>query len=100
MKAEQVQYTLITNGIPDYGKIPKATLEPIAKKFLEDILKWQKERNRRTNSMQEIRNSQGKLVCRVDKASKTVEIVLKGCITLIRFFDDGTIRVINKDNAA
>lgn len=50
--------------------------------------------------MQEIRNSQGKLVCRVDKASKTVEIVLKGCITLIRFFDDGTIGVINKDNAA
>ena len=44
MKAEQVQYTLITNGIPDYGKIPKATLEPIAKKFLEDILKWQKEK--------------------------------------------------------
>ena len=44
MKAEQVQYTLITNGIPDYEKIPKATLEPIAKKFIEDILKWQKEK--------------------------------------------------------
>lgn len=50
--------------------------------------------------MQEIRNSQGKLVCRVDNASKTVEIVLKGCTTLIRFSNDGTIRVINKDNAA
>lgn len=50
--------------------------------------------------MEEVRNSQGKLVCRVDKASKSVEIVLKGCTTLIRFSDDGTIRVINKDNVA
>lgn len=50
--------------------------------------------------MQDVRNSAGKLVCRVDKASKTVEIVLKGCTTLIRFSDDGTIRVINKNNAA
>ena len=30
--------------------------------------------------MKEIRNSQGKLVCRIDKTSKTIEIVLKGCI--------------------
>lgn len=50
--------------------------------------------------MREVRNSQGKLVCRVDKASKTVEIILKGCTTLIRFSDDGTVRVTNKDNAA
>lgn len=50
--------------------------------------------------MQDIRNSAGKLVCRVDKASKTVEIVLKGCITLIRFSDDGSFMVINKDNVA
>ena len=46
--------------------------------------------------MEEIRNSQGKLVCRVDKMSKTVEIVLKGCTTLIRFASDGTITVTNK----
>lgn len=46
--------------------------------------------------MKEIRNSQGKLVCRIDKRSKTVEIILKGCITLIRFSDDGTISVTNK----
>lgn len=29
-------YDIQVNGMPDYGKIPKATLEPIAKKFLED----------------------------------------------------------------
>lgn len=51
-------------------------------------------------NMEEVRNSQGKLVCRVDKASKTVEIVLKGCTTLICFSDDGQISVINKEKAA
>ena len=37
-------YDIQVNGMPDYGKIPKATLETIAKKFLEDILKWQKKK--------------------------------------------------------
>lgn len=50
--------------------------------------------------MEEVRNSQGKLVCRVEKSSKTVEIVLKGCTTLICFSDDGEISIINKDKAA
>lgn len=49
--------------------------------------------------MEEVRNSQGKLVCRVDKSSKTVEIVLKGSITLIRFTDDGKINVTNTNKA-
>jgi len=31
-------YTVTANGMPDFGKIPKATIERIAKKFLEDIL--------------------------------------------------------------
>lgn len=39
MKVEQVQYTVVVNGMPDYAKIPKATIEPIVKKFLENILK-------------------------------------------------------------
>ena len=50
--------------------------------------------------MRDIRNSQGKLVCRIDKTSKTVEIAVKGCITVIQFSDDGTISVINKNKAA
>lgn len=37
-------YEVQVNGMPDYGKIPRATLEPIAKKFLGNILKWQKEK--------------------------------------------------------
>lgn len=35
----ETEYTVEINGMPDYEKIPKATLEPVAKKFLENILK-------------------------------------------------------------
>ena len=49
--------------------------------------------------MTEIRNSQGKLVCRADKDSKTVEIAVKGNVTVIRFTDDGKIKVTNTDKA-
>jgi CRP-like cAMP-binding protein len=49
--------------------------------------------------MTDIRNIQGKLVCRVDKASKSVEIVVKGCITVIRFSDDGKVNVTNTQKA-
>lgn len=35
----ETEYKVGTNGMPNYEKIPKATLEPIAKKFLENILK-------------------------------------------------------------
>lgn len=45
MKKKTVsEYTLHTNGMPDYTKIPNATLEPIAKKFLENILKKLKDK--------------------------------------------------------
>lgn len=47
----------------------------------------------------DIRNCQGKLVCRIDKPSKTVEIAVKGCVTTIRFSDDGKIKVTNTDKA-
>lgn len=43
--------------------------------------------------MQDIRNSQGKLVCRADSSKKVVEIAVKGCVTVIRFTDDGRITV-------
>ncbi len=39
MKAEQTEYKVVVNGTPDYSKIPKAMLEPIVRKFLENILK-------------------------------------------------------------
>ena len=45
--------------------------------------------------MQEVRNSANKLVCRIDKERKVVEIVIKGCKTQIRVLDDGTTEVKN-----
>lgn len=40
MKQKAVtDYMVKINGMPDYEKIPKSILEPIAKKFLEHILK-------------------------------------------------------------
>jgi hypothetical protein len=51
--------------------------------------------------MREIRNNDGKLVCRVDESAGTVEISVKGCKTLIHMSTDGTIKVVNtKDTAA
>ena len=37
------EYVVEVNGTPDYAKIPKPVLESVAKKFLENILKRQKE---------------------------------------------------------
>lgn len=50
--------------------------------------------------MQEIRNAKGRLVCRVDRKSKTVEIAVKGNVTVIRFTSDGKMKVTNIDKAA
>ncbi len=50
--------------------------------------------------MQEVRNSANKLVCQIDKLSKTVEIVLKGCRTTIRFLDNGQVQIVNASNIA
>ncbi len=40
-KKAETDYTVKVNGMPNYANIPKAVLEPIAKKFLENILKEQ-----------------------------------------------------------
>ncbi|MCL2555418.1 MAG: hypothetical protein FWE03_00165 [Firmicutes bacterium] len=50
--------------------------------------------------MQEVRSQSGKLVCRADGKSKTVEIVIKNEITLVRFTDDGQVVVVGKKSAA
>lgn len=44
--------------------------------------------------MTEIRNSCGKLLCRVDPKTKTVEIIIKGQKTLIQFLDND-IKITN-----
>ena len=46
--------------------------------------------------MRDIKNDAGKLVCRLDEKAGLVEIVQKGCKTLIHFNLDGTAEVINK----
>lgn len=49
--------------------------------------------------MEEVRNSSNKLVCQIDKASRTVEIVIKGCKTTIQFKSDGTVEIKNARTA-
>lgn len=39
------EYVVEVNGMPDYAKIPKPVLESVAKKFLENILKRQQEKD-------------------------------------------------------
>ena len=39
------EYVVEVNGTPDYAKIPKPVLESVTKKFLENILKRQKEKD-------------------------------------------------------
>ena len=43
-KKAVADYTVKVNGMPNYTNIPKAVLEPIAKKFLESILREQQEK--------------------------------------------------------
>ena len=50
--------------------------------------------------MSEIRNLDGKLVCRIDHVSGTLEIKVKDCITLIKVNPDGTTEVVNRKNLA
>jgi len=45
--------------------------------------------------MKDVKNSAGKLVCRVDADAKLVEIVHKGLMTTIRFLPNGEIEEIN-----
>ena len=45
--------------------------------------------------MRDIKNSKGKLVCRLNEKARIIEIVHKGCKTLICFKADGTAEVIN-----
>jgi hypothetical protein len=43
--------------------------------------------------MQEIRNGNGKFVCRADGNEKIVEIIVKGQRTIIKFMPNGTMQV-------
>jgi len=56
-------------------------------------------KERRVNEMRDIRNARGKLVCRLDEKAGVVEIVYKGCKTLIFIKPDGTAEIINTEAA-
>ena len=43
----------------------------------------------------EVKNADGKLVCRICEDSGIVEIVRKGCKTLIRFMPGGKVEITN-----
>lgn len=42
-----------------------------------------------------VTNADGKLVCCVDKETRIVEIVRKGCKTLIQLIPNGEVKIIN-----
>ena len=46
-------------------------------------------------TMKEIKNSNGKLVCKVDEKNKIIEIVHKGYKTVLQFLENGTLVVLN-----
>ena len=45
--------------------------------------------------MTAIRNSDGKIVCFLDKTTGNVEIKVKGCTTLIRYKPNGEPEILN-----
>jgi len=49
--------------------------------------------------MRDIKNSKGKLICRIDEKDSLVEIVHKGSKTIIRFKPDVAAEVINLEVA-
>ena len=50
--------------------------------------------------MRDVKNAKGKKVCRLDEKNGIVEIVFKGCKTVIHFKLDGTAEIINTEDAA
>lgn len=50
--------------------------------------------------MEKVKNAADKLVCKIDKLQKLVEIVHKGYTTIIRFFDDGHVEITNNADKA
>lgn len=49
--------------------------------------------------MREVRNSDGRLVCRIDETTGTIEIKVKNCTTLIKRNKDGANEVVNLRNS-
>ena len=50
--------------------------------------------------MREVRNSDGRLVCRIDERTGAIEIKVKGCVSLIERTYDGKITITHSPRAA
>jgi len=50
--------------------------------------------------MREVRNSKGFLVCKINEFSGLIEILMKGCITMIQLTSDGEIKISNFQKTA
>jgi len=49
-----------------------------------------------STNMEIVKNKSGKIVCRVDKKSRLVEISSNGCLTVIKFNENGTVSTTTK----
>jgi hypothetical protein len=45
--------------------------------------------------MREVRNDEGRLVCKIDEATGAITINIKGYVTVILLKPDGEIKVVN-----
>ncbi len=45
--------------------------------------------------MCEVRNGDGRLVCKADKSNKSIEIRVKNCVTLIEWLPNGKLKITN-----
>ena len=45
--------------------------------------------------LSEVRNSEGRLVFKIDELKRTLEIILKGCVTLVKWKPNGKFEIIN-----
>ena len=50
--------------------------------------------------MREIRNNDGRLVCKIDERTGAIEISLKGCVTLITHSKNGEVNVVHNARTA
>lgn len=48
--------------------------------------------------MKDIKNGNGKLVCKVDEKNRIIEIIHKGHKTILQFLENGTLVVLNTQN--
>lgn len=81
-------YILFNRILPNYGN---AIFHTISFNILYVPLKGDM-------PMKDIKNSNGKLVCKVDEKNKIIEIVHKGHKTILQFSENGKLVVLHTQN--